>query len=114
LPDKAIDAMDESGSRIHITNIVVPKEIVELESQLEKIKTEKNNAVTRQKYEEAAKLRDTEKNLETALEKAQEKWENDSKKNRITVTEDNVAEVVSMMSGIPVHKVAESENIKLY
>lgn len=114
LPDKAIDAMDESGSRIHITNIIVPKEIVELESQLEKIKTEKNSAVSRQKYEEAAKLRDTEKNLETALEKAQEKWENDSKKNRITVTEDNVAEVVSMMSGIPVHKVAESENIKLY
>ncbi|MDH3381114.1 MAG: ATP-dependent Clp protease ATP-binding subunit [Flavobacteriaceae bacterium] len=114
LPDKAIDAMDESGSRIHITNIVVPKEIIELESQLEKIKTDKNSAVSRQKYEEAAKLRDTEKNLETALEKAQENWESDSKKNRITVTEDNVAEVVSMMSGIPVHKVAESENIKLF
>lgn len=114
LPDKAIDAMDESGSRIHITNIVVPNEIIELESQLEQIKIDKNSAVTRQKYEEAAKLRDTEKNLETALEKAQAKWESDSKKNRITVTENNVAEVVSMMSGIPVHKVAESENLKLF
>ncbi|MDO9261572.1 MAG: ATP-dependent Clp protease ATP-binding subunit [Flavobacteriaceae bacterium] len=114
LPDKAIDALDESGSRIHITNIVVPPEIMELEAQLEKIKIDKNSAVSSQKYEEAAKLRDTEKKLEIALEQAQAKWDADSKLNRIIVTEDNVAEVVSMMSGIPVHKVAESESIKLY
>lgn len=114
LPDKAIDAMDEAGSRIHITNIIVPPEILALETQLELIKTEKNSAVSRQKYEEAAKLRDTEKNLEIALEQAQTKWDEDSKLNKIIVTEDNVAEVVSMMSGIPVHKVAESESIKLY
>ncbi|MDP2089407.1 MAG: ATP-dependent Clp protease ATP-binding subunit [Flavobacteriaceae bacterium] len=114
LPDKAIDALDESGSRIHITNIVVPPEILELETQLEKIKIDKNSAVSRQKYEEAAKLRDTEKNLETALMKAQTKWDADSKLHKVIVTEDNVAEVVSMMSGIPMHKVAESESIKLY
>ena len=114
LPDKAIDALDEAGSRIHITNIVVPEEILALESQLEKIKTEKNSAVNRQKYEEAAKLRDTEKNIETALEKAQNNWDADSKLHKVTVTEDNVAEVVSMMSGIPVHKVAAAENIKLF
>lgn len=114
LPDKAIDALDEAGSRIHITNIVVPEEILALESQLEKIKTEKNSAVSRQKYEEAAKLRDTEKNIETALEKAQNNWDADSKLHKVIVTEDNVAEVVSMMSGIPVHKVAAAENIKLF
>ncbi len=114
LPDKAIDAMDEAGSRIHITNIVVPKEILDLENQLEKIKLDKNSAVSRQKYEEAAKLRDTEKNLETALQNAQNEWESYAKQNRVTVTEDNVAEVVSMMSGIPVHKVAASESSKLH
>jgi ATP-dependent Clp protease ATP-binding subunit ClpC len=114
LPDKAIDALDEAGSRIHITNIVVPQEILDLEQQLEKIKIDKNSAVNRQKYEEAAKLRDTEKKLELALHTAQTNWEDTSKQNRVIVSEDNVAEVVSMMSGIPVQKVAESETNKLF
>jgi len=113
LPDKAIDALDESGSRIHITNIVVPKQVLALETELEKIRTNKSNAVSGQKYEEAAKLRDDEKNIESALESAQKQWEEDSKLNREIVTEDNVAEVVSMMTGIPVNRVAEAESSRL-
>ena len=113
LPDKAIDALDEAGSRIHITNIVVPKQIIELESKLESIKLNKTNAVSRQKYEEAAKLRDDEKNIEAALRSAQDQWEEASKENKQTVTEDNVAEVVSMMTGIPVNRVAEAESNRL-
>jgi ATP-dependent Clp protease ATP-binding subunit ClpC len=113
LPDKAIDALDEAGSRIHITNIVVPKQIIELESRLETIKTDKTNAVNRQKYEEAAKLRDDEKNIEAALKSAQDQWDEASKENKQTVTEDNVAEVVSMMTGIPVNRVAEAETNRL-
>lgn len=113
LPDKAIDALDEAGSRIHITNIVVPEQILELESRLEEIKTSKTNAVNRQKYEEAAKLRDDEKNIEAALKSAQNQWDEDSKENKQTVTEDNVAEVVSMMTGIPVNRVAEAESNRL-
>jgi len=113
LPDKAIDALDEAGSRIHITNIVVPQQVVELESKLEDIRKSKNNAVSGQKYEEAAKLRDNEKNLELALESAQKQWEEDSKLNREIVTEDNVAEVISMMTGIPVNRVAEAESHRL-
>ncbi|MEI6865074.1 ATP-dependent Clp protease ATP-binding subunit [Flavicella sp.] len=113
LPDKAIDALDEAGSRIHITNIVVPQQILELESRLEEIKTNKTNAVNRQKYEEAAKLRDDEKNIEAALKSAQDQWDKDSKENKQTVTEDNVAEVVSMMTGIPVNRVAEAESNRL-
>jgi ATP-dependent Clp protease ATP-binding subunit ClpC len=113
LPDKAIDALDEAGSRIHITNIVVPKQVLELEQKLESIKEEKTNAVTRQKYEEAARLRDDEKNIEAALKSAQNQWEEASKENRETVTEDNVAEVVSMMTGIPVNRVAEAESSRL-
>ena len=113
LPDKAIDALDEAGSRIHITNIVVPKQVLELEQKLETIKEEKTNAVTRQKYEEAARLRDDEKNIEAALKSAQNQWEEASKENRETVTEDNVAEVVSMMTGIPVNRVAEAESSRL-
>ncbi|MDP4988856.1 MAG: AAA family ATPase, partial [Polaribacter sp.] len=101
LPDKAIDALDEAGSRIHITNIVVPKQVLELETQLEVIRERKTKAVNGQKYEEAAKLRDDEKNMEAALHSAQKQWEEDSKLNRVVVTEDNVAEVVSMMTGIP-------------
>ncbi len=114
LPDKAIDALDESGSRIHITNIVVPKQVVELETQLEHIRTNKTKAVNGQKYEEAAKLRDDEKNIEAALNSAQKQWEDDSKLNREIVTEDNVAEVVSMMTGIPVNRVAEAESHRLH
>ena len=113
LPDKAIDALDESGSRIHITNIVVPKQVLSLETELEKIRTNKSEAVSGQKYEEAAKLRDDEKNIESALESAQKQWEEDSKLNREIVTEDNVAEVVSMMTGIPVNRVAEAESNRL-
>ncbi len=113
LPDKAIDALDESGSRIHITNIVVPQQVLALESELEIIRTNKSKAVSGQKYEEAAKLRDDEKNIESALESAQKQWEEDSKLNREIVTEDNVAEVVSMMTGIPVNRVAEAESNRL-
>jgi ATP-dependent Clp protease ATP-binding subunit ClpC len=113
LPDKAIDAMDESGSRIHITNIVVPKEILQLEDQLEKIREDKTAAVNGQKYEEAARLRDDEKRIESMLQTEQKKWDETSKFNREIVTEDNVAEVVSMMTGIPVNRVAEAESIRL-
>jgi ATP-dependent Clp protease ATP-binding subunit ClpC len=113
LPDKAIDALDEAGSRIHITNIVVPKQVLELEAKLEIIRDKKTEAVNGQKYEEAAKLRDDEKNIESALFSAQKQWEDDSKSNREVVTEDNVAEVVSMMTGIPVNRVAEAESNRL-
>lgn len=113
LPDKAIDAMDEAGSRVHIKNIKVPQEILELEKKLEEVREEKTKVVKSQKYEEAARLRDTEKQIESQLKKAQAEWMQDSKDNRETVTEENVAEVVSMMSGIPVHRVAEKELKKL-
>jgi len=113
LPDKAIDALDEAGSRIHITNIVVPEKILELEKKLEEIKARKNEVVKSQRYEEAAKLRDDEKGVEKELTLAQQKWEEDTKANREIVTEDNVAEVVSMMTGIPVNRVAEAESNRL-
>lgn len=113
LPDKAIDALDESGSRIHITNIVVPREVLELEKQLEEVKERKTIAVNFQKYEEAARLRDDEKRLEADLVIEQKKWETISKQNREIVTEDNVAEVVSMMTGIPVNRVVEAESSRL-
>ena len=114
LPDKAIDALDEAGSRIHITNIVVPQQVLDLETKLETIRDRKTKAVSGQKYEEAAKLRDDEKNLEAALDSAQKQWEDESKLNREVVTEDNVAEVVSMMTGIPVNRVAEAETNRLH
>ncbi len=113
LPDKAIDALDEAGSRVHITNIEVPKQILELELQLEEVREMKNTVVKRQKYEEAAKLRDDEKRIEKDLAIAQEQWEEDAKNNRILVTEDNVADVVSMMTGIPVNRIAQTESNKL-
>ena len=113
LPDKAIDALDEAGSRVHITNIDVPKQILDLERQLEEVRELKNSVVKKQKYEEAAKLRDDEKRLEKDLAIAQEQWEEDSKNNRIRVTEDNVADVVSMMTGIPVNRIAQTESNKL-
>ncbi len=113
LPDKAIDALDEAGSRVHITNIDVPKQILDLERQLEEVREQKNTVVKRQKYEEAAKLRDDEKKLEKDLAIAQEQWEEDSKNNRIQVTEDNVADVVSMITGIPVNRIAQTESNKL-
>ncbi|MFH4965645.1 ATP-dependent Clp protease ATP-binding subunit [Gaetbulibacter sp. M235] len=113
LPDKAIDALDEAGSRVHITNIEVPKQILELEKQLEEVKEIKNLVVKKQKYEEAAKLRDDEKRIEKELQTAQDKWEEDTKQHREIVTEDNVADVVSMMTGIPVNRIAQTEINKL-
>ncbi|MBK9148564.1 MAG: ATP-dependent Clp protease ATP-binding subunit [Flavobacteriales bacterium] len=113
LPDKAIDALDESGSRVHISNIVVPKSILDVEQKIEDIKEEKNKVVRSQRYEEAAKLRDRERLLLEELEKAKKAWEEESKSNRTTVTEENVAEVVAMMSGIPVTRIAEKESGKL-
>ena len=113
LPDKAIDALDEAGSRVHIVNMDVPKQILELEKKLEDVRELKNSVVKKQKYEEAAKLRDDEKSLEKDLAIAQERWEDDSKLNKETVTEDNVADVVSMMSGIPVNRIAQTESNKL-
>ncbi|MCC9043201.1 ATP-dependent Clp protease ATP-binding subunit [Myroides sp. M-43] len=113
LPDKAIDAMDEVGSRVHITNINVPDNIVDLEQRLELAKEQKNEMVQKQKYEEAARLRDDEKQLEKDLAIAQENWEQDVKQNRIVVTEEDVADVVSMMTGIPVNRIAEKEITKL-
>ena len=113
LPDKAIDSLDEAGSRVYITNIDVPKQIIELEQKLEEVRETKNSVVKKQKYEEAAKLRDDEKRLEKDLALAQEKWEEETKQHREVVTEENVADVVSMMTGIPVNKIAQTEMNKL-
>ncbi len=113
LPDKAIDALDEVGSRVHITNINVPSEIIEAEKRIEEIKEEKNQVVRSQKYEEAAKLRDKERSLLEDLERAKAKWEEESKNHRVTVTVDNVEEVVAMMTGIPVQRIAEKESGRL-
>jgi len=113
LPDKAIDALDEAGSRVHIKNINVPKQVLELEKQLEAVKETKTTVVKKQKYEEAAKLRDDEKRLEKELAVAQEKWEEETKLHREIVTEENVADVVSMMTGIPVNRIAQTESTKL-
>ncbi|MGM0932990.1 MAG: ATP-dependent Clp protease ATP-binding subunit [Bacteroidota bacterium] len=113
LPDKAIDALDEAGSRVHITNINVPKQVLDLEKKLEEIREKKNSVVKKQKYEEAAKLRDDEKNLEKELQLAQERWEEESKKHKETVSEDDVADVVSMITGVPVNRIAQTESNKL-
>lgn len=113
LPDKAIDALDEAGSRVHITNIRVPQNIIDIEKQIEEVKEQKNQVVKKQKYEEAAKLRDSERQLSEALEAAKIAWEEETKANRETVSEENVAEVVSMMTGIPVQRVAQKEGKKL-
>ncbi len=113
LPDKAIDALDESGSRVHITNINVPQNIVDIEKKLEDIKEEKNKVVRSQKYEEAARLRDTERTLLEQLDAAKKTWEEESKTHREMVSEDNVAEVVAMMTGVPVQRIAQNEGDKL-
>ncbi len=113
LPDKAIDALDEVGSRVHITNINVPPEILAIEGELEALKDQKNEVIKSQQYEKAAELRDTERKLTESLDVEKKKWEEDSKTNRVLVTEDNVAEVVSMMTGIPLQKVAQNEGGKL-
>ena len=113
LPDKAIDALDEAGSRVHLTNLDVPPHIDELEAQLEDIKLNKNNAVKNQKYEEAASFRDKEKIIENKLSSAQAQWEDECKKNKEIVNEENIADVVSMMTGIPLNKLKQSESNKL-
>ena len=113
LPDKAIDALDEAGSRVHIINKNVPKQILELEKKLEDVRVLKNEVVKKQRYEEAAKLRDDEKRLEKELEEAQTAWEEESKQHREVVDAEQVADVVSMMSGIPVTKIATAESNKL-
>jgi ATP-dependent Clp protease ATP-binding subunit ClpC len=113
LPDKAIDALDESGSRVHITNIKVPQVVVDIEKQIEDIKEEKNKVVRSQKYEEAAKLRDTERQLMAKLDEAKKAWEDESKTHREVVDKENVAEVVAMMTGVPVQRIAQSESNRL-
>ena len=113
LPDKAIDALDEAGSRVHITNIKVPKKISFLEEKIEELIKLKKNAISQQKFEEAAKLRDDEKNTLKELKLAKEEWENEIKTNKIIVNGDNVAEVVSLMTGIPVQRIASKEIKKL-
>jgi len=113
LPDKAIDVLDEVGARVHLKNIHVPKHIEELEAQIEELKEEKNKAVKSQQYEKAADLRDHESKLVRKLEKAKEDWEEESKTKKFPVSEDDIAEVVAMMTGIPVKRVAQSESKKL-
>lgn len=113
LPDKAIDVMDEVGARVHINNISVPEDILKLEEQVENVKKEKNQVVKSQKYEEAAQLRDKEKKLIDQLERAKVAWEEETKTRRYTVSDENVAEVVAMMTGIPVNRVATNEGLKL-
>src|SRR5215217_1163556 len=113
LPDKAIDILDEAGARVHINNIVVPEDILKLEESIENIKDEKNRVVKSQKYEEAAQLRDKEKKLIDQLDAAKRSWEEETKKKRYTVKEENVAEVIAMMTGIPVKRIAQKEGVKL-
>ncbi len=113
LPDKAIDVLDEVGARVHISNINVPEDIVALEGQIEIVKKEKNQVVKSQKYEEAAQLRDREKKLIDQLELSKAAWEEDSMKQKFTVTEENVAEVIAQMTGIPVNRAAAKEGEKL-
>jgi len=113
LPDKAIDVMDEVGARVHLKNINVPQNIVDLEGKIEDVKNEKNKVVKSQKFEEAASLRDTEKRLQEDLEKAKNEWEEESKHKRFPIGEEDIAEVVSMMTGIPVKRMVQAETDKL-
>lgn len=113
LPDKAIDAMDEAGARVHISNMHVPAEMVTTESLIEEIRQKKMKAIKSQKYEEAARYRDDERKTQSHLEELKQKWEEDSKINRELVTEENVAEVVAMMTGVPVQRIAENESSRL-
>ncbi len=113
LPDKAIDALDESGSRVHISNISVPAKIIELEKQIETVRSEKISAVKNQNFELAANFRDNEKKLMETLDREKENWEKDLVKNRETVSEEEVAEVVAMMTGVPVQRIAQAEGTRL-
>ena len=112
-PDKAIDALDEAGSRVHIATVSVPAEIEQLEKKLEELKAEKNKVIAEQKYEEAVPIRDKEKQTQYQLEDAIKRWERESQLNPETVDEEKVAEVVAMMSGIPVQRIAQAEGLKL-
>jgi len=113
LPDKAIDALDEAGARVHLSNIHVPQHIIDLEEEIEQTSNEKNGMVKKQRFEEAARLRDKEKRLSEELEQAQKKWEEESEEIIYDVEEDDVAHVVGMMSGVPVSKISQSESKKL-
>jgi len=113
LPDKAIDALDESGSRVHISNIVVPEKILSLENQLEEAKKEKMNAVKNQNFEKAASFRDREKDLLDLIDLEKKKWEKELAVNRETVDAEKVAEVVAMMTGVPVQRIAQTEGTRL-
>ena len=112
-PDKAIDILDEAGARVHLANIVVPKDIVEIEEKIIEVRIEKNLVVKRQNFEDAARLRDLEKKLQNDLELAKQSWEAKANEQVFAVTEDDVADVVAMVTGVPVNKIAEGENIKL-
>jgi ATP-dependent Clp protease ATP-binding subunit ClpC len=113
LPDKAIDVMDEVGARVHLKNINVPPTITELEQKIEEVKVEKNKVVKSQKFEEAASLRDTEKRLQEELEKAKADWEEESKHRKFPIGEEDIAEVIHMMTGIPVKRMVQAETEKL-
>jgi len=113
LPDKAIDALDEAGSRVHITNIRVPENIINIEAKIDTVRDEKTRAIKSQKYEQAAKFRDQERELLDLLEKEKRAWEEESQLHRETVTEQNVSEVVSMMTGVPVQRIALNESQRL-
>jgi ATP-dependent Clp protease ATP-binding subunit ClpC len=112
-PDKAIDIMDEAGAKVHLANIVVPKEILDLENQINEVRIEKNVVVKKQNFEDAARLRDLEKRIQNDLEKAKLTWETQSTERVFPVTEEDVADVISMITGIPLNKIAESESAKL-
>ena len=113
LPDKALDVMDEAGARVHLSHITVPKEVLELEAKIEDIKVQKNSVVKSQNFEEAARLRDLEKKYQAELEQAKEDWEQNASDIIHDVTADDIADVIAMMTGIPVNRIAESESLKL-
>lgn len=113
LPDKAIDVMDEAGSRIHLKNIVVPDEILELEEQISEVQNQKEEVVKAQRFEDAAEFRDKERRLREQLEDARKRWEEEEEKHIVEVTDEDIADVVAIMTGIPVNRVAQSESEKL-
>jgi ATP-dependent Clp protease ATP-binding subunit ClpC len=113
LPDKAIDVMDESGSRVHLSNIDVPKEITELEKKIAEVRKDKTNVVKQQDFERAAHLRDTEKRYQNELDKLEADWENSMTRKSSPVTENDVSDVIAMMTGIPMNKIAQNEQERL-
>ena len=113
LPDKAIDALDEAGARVHIKNISVPEEITTLESEIETVRKQKKKAIAEQKFEDAGQYRDQEVKLSNRLEKAKKDWDNDNLNHRKAVTEQDVAEVIAMMTGVPVQRIAQNEGTRL-